>query len=574
MPQSLTVPSPIDAVIRRFDQADRPITIGEIHSGLSAARKECLQPTEAENLGAWAEVLAFALCEGVANRSPWGTYFIPIAEGADKITGQKIYWPDLARATPDVICHWANRARKSTHPVLKARYSDLVWEMTPTISNARRNPLMARCAVDAYLSSATVTFSPELQQRFEPTIRALDLACLIRDEQRIETAKDVLLGLLGEAVDAKSRLWMRAYNRLTQQTCPGITNEERINLVNRIEELVLYFGDISIPEAFDPHDLKYAAETLIKYYSSNGQRDDVARLRTVIGGAFEHFASLGNALLAGVALQTAENEYRQAGLSKDSKRIRVLMEQKNREAREEMSSHGFEFTIPKEEVDEFCAVIVDRDLRSSFARIAAAFLPRRKHLEEELEWITAEAPLMSHITHTIMDGDHVAGTVGPTEEDPEGRLILLGVQKWKLAFIWMERVIERLLETHQLQPEHFVSWANRHNGFEDTPFLLEGVEAWLVGDLVKAVHVLVPQIESGLRAIVARSGRPVTRAHRSVGGSSVSRGMGELLFDEEVTAMLGKDLTLHFRTVFSDPRGMNLRNLVAHGLLTAARQSP
>ena len=50
-------------------------------------------------------------------------------------------------------------------------------------------------------------------------------------------------------------------------------------------------------------------------------------------------------------------------------------------------------------------------------------------------------------------------------------------------------------------------------------------------------------------------------------GASVALTMGDILYSEELTASLGPDLTLYFRALYADPRGFNLRNEVAHGLI-------
>jgi lysyl-tRNA synthetase class 1 len=43
--------------------------------------------------------------------------------------------------------------------------------------------------------------------------------------------------------------------------------------------------------------------------------------------------------------------------------------------------------------------------------------------------------------------------------------------------------------------------------------------------------------------------------------------MGDILYSEELTKILGPDITLYFLGLYADPRGMNLRNRVAHGLI-------
>jgi hypothetical protein len=92
-----------------------------------------------------------------------------------------------------VIDHWAERARRITHPVLKARYADLVWDLAPAIARSRRDADMARLAIDAYLASALPPVLPELHDRIDSALRAFDLAKLINDHQRAEAARERLL---------------------------------------------------------------------------------------------------------------------------------------------------------------------------------------------------------------------------------------------------------------------------------------------------------------------------------------------------------------------------------------------
>jgi len=49
----------------------------------------------------------------------------------------------------------------------------------------------------------------------------------------------------------------------------------------------------------------------------------------------------------------------------------------------------------------------------------------------------------------------------------------------------------------------------------------------------------------------------------------VAVNMGDLLYSREITDALGPDITLHLQTVYSDPRGLNMRNDMAHGLMSA-----
>ena len=46
-------------------------------------------------------------------------------------------------------------------------------------------------------------------------------------------------------------------------------------------------------------------------------------------------------------------------------------------------------------------------------------------------------------------------------------------------------------------------------------------------------------------------------------------GWARILYNDKVAEALGPDVTIHFQALFTDPRGMNLRNEIAHGLMDA-----
>jgi Domain of unknown function (DUF4209) len=555
----------IEAVLQSIEGTTTPLSEHDIQRALSQARESLKDPTEDENFGAWADVLAFTVCPVRSQVSPWGTYFGPMGSGTDK-DGKTFYVPDISIVDRKVVDHWCTRARLATHPVLKARYADLAWDMCAVIPKARRDPEMARLAIDAYIVSVSLGIRSRRHGQFAAALRALDLAIMIRDADRIERARATLLQLHRQAVaERSSQAWI-AFDRLIEEKNGGVTEAERQQLAEDLDGLMLHYSDTSNPRHFDPHLVESAAGRLIQYYRRLGRPDDVRRLHLAVGRAFEHFAGLGDAMLASAVLQTAINAYRDAGMPDESRRARILMEEKIGQSRAQMASFETEVQIPHEDIEAFLSVVVD-DPGVTFVRIAAKFLPNRSQLEEEVQKTLEQAPLMARITQKIMADDHVAAQVGSVEDDPFGRLLRQATMHFELSAIWLNAALHRAIERHNLSFEHFAGWANRHGLYEDLTFVIEGIHAWLEGDNIKAVHVLVPQIEHGLRSIVAQLGKPVTKPHATVPGVGVAFGMGDILYSDELTQALGPDLTLHFLALYADPRGMNLRNRVAHGLI-------
>ena len=72
MATKLIVPPTIEAVIRKFEQQKEPFAELTVQQELGKARGELQNPTDEENLGAWAEVLAFGLVPGRTHQSRGG----------------------------------------------------------------------------------------------------------------------------------------------------------------------------------------------------------------------------------------------------------------------------------------------------------------------------------------------------------------------------------------------------------------------------------------------------------------------------------------------------------------------
>ncbi len=274
-------------------------------------------------------------------------------------------------------------------------------------------------------------------------------------------------------------------------------------------------------------------------------------------------------MLASSLLQTAVNAYRKAGLSEDSKRTRFEMEAKIVASRAEMAPVTFETIIPAEDMELFLSGIVDPDAAQTLANIAGSFLQRLDELEASIARQEQQAPLAARISQTIIADNRVSAIVGSVDDDPYGRLLRQATIEMSLNDVWLVAALERAIEVHHLTPEHLVGWVGRSGLFDDLTLILEGIGAWYEGDLVKAIHVLVPQVERGLRGIVSSLERPVTKPSRKVPGVSVAIGMGDILYEDEVRSALGPRVTLHLLTIYADPRGFNLRNELAHGLLKA-----
>jgi lysyl-tRNA synthetase class 1 len=487
--------------------------------------------------------------------------------------GRLLHGPDIPSANAAVVAYWASRARSTSHPILKARYADLVWDFGRLITGQKSDVRMARTAIDAYLHTLRqATLAPE---HFGVAARACDLAIQISDVELIDCARGLMLKLHKEEMAQHGTRWF-AYDYLISRRQSGLTDAQRLGLIADLEQTLAERATIDGP-FFDHHEVASAAERLVRHYTRLASFKDVQRIHALWASAFEHSAKNStSALLAAHEVRVSADHYKQAGLLRDEERLRLLLQDKIRASRSEMKSIGTTINIPKEDVEKFLQGIVVEDRWQTLFNIAANFIPNKDAIGRQVKDLAETAPLMSRIPLSIISEDRVTAKIGSVEEDPFGRLVHQTKLHLDLSTRWLGWALDRAVETHDYKVEHFVAWINRFELYDDVTLLHEGVRAWQDGDLVKAIHVLMPQIEHGLRSIVRKLGKPTTKPHK-LPGLSLALNMGDVLYDDEITSKLGASgasLVLYLHTLYTDPRGFNLRNEVAHGLLRSQEIHP
>lgn len=85
-------------------------------------------------------------------------------------------------------------------------------------------------------------------------------------------------------------------------------------------------------------------------------------------------------------------------------------------------------------------------------------------------------------------------------------------------------------------------------------------------DFSNAIHLIAPQVEKIVREQLKNNGAHTT--HLDKDGIEHENGLSTLLDTPEAETILGINLVFELKAVFTDSIGPNLRNEVAHGLLT------
>ena len=115
-------------------------------------------PVKCERDFWWAESAAmrfYRRADGEA--SVWGTTYGPMTS-ATREDGTPFYAPDIEEANAETIEYWKRRSLESKHPILRARYSDLVWDFSRVVANQKPDVSFARLAIDAYVEASKLSY--------------------------------------------------------------------------------------------------------------------------------------------------------------------------------------------------------------------------------------------------------------------------------------------------------------------------------------------------------------------------------------------------------------------------------
>lgn len=566
---ALVVPKSLAEALAVRAATDSPIDEIQLGDELRRAVGEPSGLTAEERKGAWAEIEAFNfLTHEGGDRAPWESYFKPMAR-LNRDDGVEVYFPDAAEIDAEIISHWQTRAGTITHPTLKARYADLVWEFAKRTSAGRPEIRFARMAIDSYLDAIERGITESERQVWRFVDRALGLALSASDDPRAARAKSVLFTFYRHQLKLGGRfMWWKLDEIAWDQKALALSPAERQEIFDGLEATLAYYADPDPPEQFDPWAALAAADRLVLHRQQLNQPDEARRAMKTAGSVFETVAAKAGALVAGAWLEQVLRRYQDLGLNDDAARVEGVIKARSDEAGAAMRRLEVTLPIAPEEIDRLLDELTAGTADETLARIALNFLTKEDATRDMVVENATHAPLVARIPINIAGPYGFTGaTIGSVENDLPGRVLHQAADLLTFNAPLLAAALDRAKDRHGLEAGDFLGFIVRSPIVDGSqhPLLQEGIEAWLEGDNVKAIHVLVPQVEAALRTMLRAMGIPVMRPDRHSGGFEVI-GMGRILHAWKTQERVNQDAQLHFRVLYCDPRGLNLRNRLAHGV--------
>jgi hypothetical protein len=519
-----------------------------------------------QNTDAVAERIAFSFCEDYADKNTgWGTYFGPIMvwTGDD---GQIYEDPSLSLVSKEIINYWINRAAETNNHLMKARYLGLIWDFSKkTLSTHPKHKVAIQ-----YIKSLIEVCDQDLLKHSVEAItkitRAYKVASSLNEAKLVKKCIQSAINLEERiAEDDEAGSWGFCFELFVLGRCEYLPDKKKNQL---IADLEARFSRASLDQSL--WVCESAGIPLATYYRRENKPDDVKRVIELVGNCFESSCKGLPAMQVSAQYQRAHDIYISFNLKENAKNVSKKISEIGPDLVESMQKISYGMKISMDELDSYLNAMTNGGLETTLKRIAITFTPQKDQVKRQVLDLAKKNPISYHVTKILQDhkGRSVA-TIGGIAEDLEGNIIHQLSQNMSINSFFLRHSFKKLTKTYRVNAKDLTEFILQSSIFEETKreIIQSGVEAFLKEDYISAIHVLMPQAESAIRALVEVMGGAILSRNKQ--GGFQLRTFGDLLRDETVKQCFGDNLSFYFRILLTDQRGWNMRNNVCHGISPA-----
>jgi len=557
----------VEEAFQRFGQGNQLPELFMVGDSIGFAALS-LELTSEERHAVEADVAALIFHGSPKVKSPWNTYFRP-RSSEKQADGTTTHSPDIRQLDAASVERWKQRARRTNNPVIKARFADAVWDLEQAITGGRARSIeFATMAVERYLMSVSERRYGHPMESTLPLIRALMIATQLNRDDLIRTAAAQILEL-GEAAPPTSiGIWdMPSSAFLENRRIPA-------DLVQRMKDQL----EARLAEASTANNewaAQVAGSSLLKYLRPVQDRSERQRIVKVIGDVHRRNADGWPSLRSIGLLRSIAILYEQEALPEEAKELQLYIEERGQNAHLEMKTFEYTVSIDRQETESLLnRLLTGSAVYPALFRLARACVPDpdalRKFIAE-----SGEELLFSRLITRSYHGSHglPSSEVGSPDDDPNGNLVEVFRKDLEVKMIYLVLGMRAAREKFNFTSSELIdemlvgSPLFREDRRE---FFEQGFAAFENGDYMKAIHVLVPQVENMMRELLGVLGAGKSKPNPLQAHLFDHKNMNDFFREPLVSESMEESLYLFLKSLYIDRRGLNLRNDLAHGLVEAA----
>lgn len=528
----------------------------------------------------WAEILNPIVKAASMSLVP-GNAAQPFRPLIELSTGRSALPDDLSmeevRIAGEIASHISN-------PLLAARLHDIAWlRLMP------RDPQHALQAIDAY-RSIPLTEENWINDGGDCWIRAISLAKMVRIAagERVSEIEAALEGALFSASAADGHFALRLADTLKHHRFMRDSREKVADHLRKIGDEVALSNDF--------HRARDYLEAAAEWFKLSGNVESEAATHVAVANqicadaalrvASEEPSHMASAALLEEAIHTLRkipNAQRgRHGINEKIDRLRLQQRDESEKSRKEMGTFTTDPMDITELVKQAEAAVSGKPFRDAIAALVSFPISNFSRSREDAVRQLAANPFSSMFGGTVVgrNGQVVAKVSGFNIANPDSQenepaihaqmvrsqTMLLGLRVSALIL----PALDILRREHRVPLNAMVQLAER------SPVVPPG-RAYIIGlglhygfehQWPAALHLLVPQVEHLIRFHLNSDGVVTTMMDQT--GVVNEVGLSTLMTYPEVDQKFGPDLSFEIKSLFCDHFGPNLRNELAHGLLSDA----
>jgi len=512
------------------------------------------------------EILIFDLS---THNSPKKRFDSMMSGTTDK--GEEWKYPDLEKDFPkEAIEYYKNRAKVTQNPILKARYSDVIWELD-------KNSNYAHLAVRAYLDCCSIYFTNEWDHELTDSLdRAITIASMINDQ-------NLIVESLRKHYEFIKQLVEKRRFRYLLEIIESILNRERKvrvqidyeYLISIIESAISDYAQ-NVTDSF--HLQRSFMELLVKIWQIRKNEEEYRKIKVRIAESFIEEAEWkkvnypsGNMVAASFYEKAMQAYMDLGGFPEKVEELKTKIQEVNAAAlKTEYKIISTEVKIPREKIDEYLKRYKGRETTEVFQIMSLDKNLIPSYEESKNQAIKqAKQFIFQHIMPVaIMKGNICVKHISEEDEKLEYSTIRNFQMGYRMiGHILLNEIFGLLEKEHPKYLDSLIQHLSSSGiiNSERLEIIKHGLRAFEKKEYVASIHILIFQIEGILRDLLGELGLP-TFSYRN--NEMRERMLPNILTTLSQVEGIDKDFLKFIEVFLCDIRGDNYRNDVAHGLLT------
>lgn len=511
-----------------------------------------------------AEKLAFYISEkeGMHIQSKW-EFFYPTA----RVKGEQglIDDPAIEDITKEIIEYWKIRSDITNNLYMKVRYTGLVLVFDKIINKKFQIQILYNY-IELLITISKIDTDNWLDS-INYALRAMDLSKKYNSGTHINNSIQNLIDLENKIFDFNyAASWGFCFEKLILGKESNLTESHKEEIIIRFTDRYSTFFDI----VKEPYLLTGFLNLLLKYYRSIDDFVKVAELLTNYSEKMIENVSQKRAIVAVAELKSLHDLLIENQMHQKAEEILVLIKGYSTKIIDDLTISETTHQITNEQMKIMIDENTQGDFEPTLLRLILKNVISKRYVLNERAKHISQFPLLGIFGATIVDTSG-RPTAKIETDDEEGiaftemkKTIILGSGLFNLF-------LKELLRKNNKSCQDIVDYIQKSPFFipENKEILFKGIDAFLKEDHITSVHLLVPQIESAFRNAVEFSGGNVLRENRFDGFNYQT--LDGLINNDIIKTIFHDDseTIFYFRSVLSEPRGLNIRNDVCHGILRA-----